>query len=372
MKNDRKSENQLCGGRDTTGRELLIFETKMKPSRKLFFTCITILLAAVVLLRTYARDADDDEDKRQAVKLPSRLSVENGRTVITLDAIAQKRLGLATAVLRSTGAREEETAAATILSPQGLLTLQNTYIATRAQIQKAQASVDVSEQEYQRLKNLYERNQDTSKKSVEAAEGVLRTDQANLSASQQDLALQKFAVQQSWGSAIAGWISAGRRELDEVLSQSSLLVQVTLPPERSFDAPQRITLSTPAGQIVKARYLSPLPRVDPLIQRATLLYSTLSRPSLAPGMNLIARLPEGPIRHGLLIPDSSVVWWQGEAWVYEQVGPTRFVRLPLVTDTPLPGGYFASTGFSQGNRVVVHAAQFLLSEEFRSQIQAQD
>ncbi|MGH9344401.1 MAG: hypothetical protein ACRD19_11650 [Terriglobia bacterium] len=344
----------------------------MKPHRRLFFAGAVILILGIVVVRTYAWDADDEEDKEAAVAAPSRVSIENGQTVITLDASTQKRMGLQTAVLYSTEARAQATSTATVLSAQGLLALRSSYVAAQTQIQKAQASVDVSEKEYRRLRSLYQRNQDVSKKSVEAAEGVLRTGQASLAAARQDLPLQKFAVEQIWGRVIARWISEGNKKLDQVLDQSLLPIQVTLPPEKTFHAPPRITLSGPDGELIHAQYLSLLPRTGSLVQRASLLYLTTSRPSLAPGMNLVARLPEGPLRHGVIVPHSSIVWRQGRAWAYVQVSATRFIRKPVSTAAPLLGGYFVVSGFDRGDRVVTQGAQFLLSEEFRSQIQPQD
>ncbi len=342
----------------------------MTHPRKLLFTLVAVFLLSITIARIYGWNADDDEeDKKAAVTVPSHVSVKNGQTVITLDAATQQRMGLATAVLVSAKARAEEMASATILPAQELLTLRNTYVAAQSQLEKAQASISVSEQEYQRLKNLYEKNQDASQKSVQAAQGVFRTDVASLSAAQHDLALQKFAVQQNWGPAMAGWIADGSKELDQVLSQSLLLVQVTLPPEKAFDAPQHILLSTEAGEFLEARYISPLPRTSPLIQGASLLYTTRFRPSLAPGMNLVARLPQGSTRHGVIVPYSAVVWQQGQAWAYLQVSATMFTRKPVSTDTPLSNGYFITSEFKPGDRILIRGAQFLLSEEFRSQIQ---
>lgn len=328
-------------------------------------------LAVLALLQLYARDADD-EDQKAAVPLPSRLSVENGQAVLRLNAATQQHLGLTVAALRPLSARHEAVTAATILPVQDLVTLRTAYISAQAQMEKANASLVVSGEEYRRLKKLYEEHQDTSLKSVEAAEALTRTDQATLAAAEQGLTLQRFGAQQSWGSVVANWVATGSPALDQTLNQSSLLVQVTLPSAPGPSPSHHITLSTLGGPKVMASYLSPLPRVSPLLQRASLLYLTRARPGLAPGMNLLAHLPEGMPRRGVLIPQSAVVWWQGEAWIYQRLNSTRFVRRLVSTDTPVEGGYFTAAGFSDHDQVVIRGAQFLLSEEFRSQIQAQD
>jgi multidrug efflux system membrane fusion protein len=340
----------------------------MKPDRKSLWAIIAVLLTSITIVRIYAWDADDEEEKRNAITEPSRVYLKNGRVVITLDEATQHRMGLTTAVLALVTARAEQMAYATVLSTQDLLTLRGNYLTAQSQLQKAQASVTVSRAEYQRLKNLYDRNQDASQKSVQAARGALDTDLATLSAAEQNLELQKLAAQQNWGAVIASWIAQGSAELNQVLSQNMLLVQVSVALANPFFAPQHITLSTTAGAPVSAQYVSSLPRTDPLTQRPSLLYATPFRSGLAPGMNLIARIPAGSLRKGVMIPYAAVVWWQGQAWVYVQVNATQFTREAVSTDTPLRDGYFVTSGFHPNVRLVMRGAQFLLSEEFRSQI----
>ncbi|MGH9454550.1 MAG: efflux RND transporter periplasmic adaptor subunit, partial [Terriglobia bacterium] len=314
----------------------------------------------------------DDEDQEEAVQTPSRVSVINGRTVVTLDEATQKRIGIAVEELRATATRQQTTAAATILPVQDLTALRSTLVAAQAQVEKAQVSVDVSEKEYERLRTLYQENQNASQKSVEAAEAILRTGEASLRAAQQELAVQKTAAVQSWGSVIAGWVAAGTGQLARVLNQQEFLVQVTVAPGSAFAAPRTVELSIPEGRLVRAGYVSPFPRVDPRIQGISLLYAIHSRPGLAPGLNLVARLPIGERLRGVLVPPSAIVWWQGQAWVYEQTAATRFTRQLVSTAAPLEAGYFEAAGFRPGSKVVIQGAQALLSEEFRSQIQPED
>jgi multidrug efflux system membrane fusion protein len=342
----------------------------MKRHRKLLFTSTAILLVSLTIVRIYGWDADDDEeDKKAAIAVPSRVSVQHGQTVITLDRSTQERMRLITAVLNSAAEHAEGIAFATILPTQALVALRNNYVAAQLQLEKAQARATVSRAAHQRLKSLYERDQDASQKSVQESEGVLRSDLATLSAAQQDLTLQKFAAQQNWGPAVAAWISGGSHKLDQVLSQEVLLVQVTLPPEDAFHTPQRVLLSTAERRFAQARYISPLPRTDPLMQRASLLYETNFRPDLAPGMNLIARFPKGPAQRGIVVPYPAIVWWDGQAWAYLLVNGTQFTRKQVNTDVPLSSGYFVIAGFKPGDRIVIRGSQFLLSEEYRSQIQ---
>ncbi|MGH9353611.1 MAG: efflux RND transporter periplasmic adaptor subunit [Terriglobia bacterium] len=338
---------------------------------------VLVVIAAAVLLRTFAQPHkdppdQDDEDQAESVQTPSRVSVINGQTVVTLNEATQKRIGIVTQALRAIEARQQTTAAATILPAQDLVTLRSALIAAQAQVEKAQVSVDVSRKEYKRLKTLYQENQNASQKSVQAAEATLRMNRATLQAAQQELEVQKAAAIQSWGSAVAGWIAAGTGQLARVLNQQGLLVQVTAPPGNAFTAAQTVGLSTPEGRLIRASYVSTIPRVDPRIQGISLLYAVRSRPGLAPGLNLVAHLPVGRRLKGVLVAGTAIVWWQGQAWVYEQTAPTQFTRMLVPTDEPLRSGYFVTQGFAPGSKVVVRGAQDLLSEEFRSQIQPED
>jgi hypothetical protein len=86
-------------------------------------------------------------------------------------------------------------------------------------------------------------------------------------------------------------------------------------------------------------------------------------------MNVLAFVPAGPSRPGVMVPARAAVWWQGKASVYLEKGTGHFVRREIPTETPVGEGWFVTGGFSPGDKVVVKGAQLLQSEEFRSQIQ---
>jgi hypothetical protein len=336
------------------------------------------LATAVILVRTVAQFRSDpskeeeEEKKEEAIKPPSRVSIQNGQAVITLDAETQSRVGIAIAPLKPITARGQVTAPAVVLSAQELVSLRNSYVAALAALEKARANTDVALQQYDRLKALYQDNQNASQKDLQAAQGILRSSQADLQTAQQDLALQAAAARQSWGDVVAKWIVDDPPPLDRVLDQRDFLVQVTLPRDQVSTAPQTISLEIPGSHHTQALLVSTFPRIDSRIQGLSFLYVTQNHLTLAPGLNLVARLAVGVPRRGVLVPRSAVVWWQGRAWVYQQVAPGHFVRRQVPTETPLEKGVFVSTGLAAGNQIVMRGAQTLLSEEFRTQLQAEE
>jgi multidrug efflux system membrane fusion protein len=331
-----------------------------------------ICLLLVLLLAPFRASSDDDDDAKNAIAIPSHVTVVNGETVINYEVPMQKRMGIVSVALSTCMGQSEERTTATVLPVQQLLTLRSSYLAAEVELEKAQATASVSEQEYARLKGLYEHNQNASLKSLEAAQGLSRVDTAAVNAAKRNLELARLVARQDWGPVVASWVQRGGPELDRVLTDSILLVQVTAPTGSYPVLPHTITLSTTAGPMLQAHYVSVLPRVDALIQRSTSLYATPSRAQLAPGMNLVARLPLGPTHRGVIVPYAAVVWWHGQSWAYVQTARDRFVRKQVSTSAPQPTGYFVASGFDSGTRVVSTGAQFLLSEEFRSAIQPED
>ncbi len=350
----------------------------MKTNWKWLFGAGLALILAVILTltlvpgRKVAADQGDKDDTEEAITSLSRVSVQNGQTILTLDANTQSQTGISVTPLQALTSREQVTSPAIVLSGQELVSARAKYVAATANLEKARANSEVAQLEYDRLKTLYQDRQNASQKDLQAAQGVLRSDQADAQAAEQEVALQAAAVRQSWGDVVAKWVVDDAPALGDILSQHAFLVQVTLPTGAGSTAPRTISLEVAESTQIGAKLISPFPRVDPRIQGISLLCITRDHSGIAPGLNLIARWPVGRPMRGVLIPQSAIVWWRGNAWVYQQTAPGRFVRRLVSAETPLANGLFVASGFSPGDEIVVRGAQALLSEEFRSQIQAED
>jgi hypothetical protein len=318
--------------------------------RRLFILTV-VLVMAVLMIRTFAHvpnDASDhdeeEEEKEEAIKTPSRVSLQNGQTIITLDRETQSRIGITVASLKAIAARRQTTAPAVVLSAQELVTARHNYVAAQTALEKAEASVQVTKQESDRLKALYEDNQNASQR----------------------------ALRQSWGDVVGKWVVEDPPPLDRVFDQREFLVQVTLPVGAVSAAPETVSLELPGSGYAQAKLVSAFPRVDPRIQGSSFLYLAQNHFALAPGLNVTARLPVGGLVRGVLVPQRAVVRWQGNAWVYEELSPGHFVRREIPTDTMLANGVLVSGSLSPGHRIVTTGAQALLSEEFHSLIQPED
>jgi hypothetical protein len=323
-----------------------------------------MLLSALLLGGCRSRSADSgDQSAPEGKKGAAQVIVEDGRTILTLDDATQRRLGIELATLGVAVARSQATFPAVVLSAEPLARYRASYVATQSELNKAQIRAGVARKEYERLKALSTPEQNVSKKALQSSEAAWQSDEADVRAARAQLELQDAALRQEWGDVITRWSAGNLPELEGILDRSHALVQLTIPAGAPPVAPKEISLELAGGRRVAARLVSPFPRVDPRIQGSSFLYLASGRHELAPGLNLVAHYAVGGARKGVLLPAPAVVWSEGQAWVYRQIAPGRFTRLPAATDLPVDGGYVALRGFSSGDKVVTTGAQDLLSEE---------
>lgn len=296
---------------------------------------------------------------------PPQVSVtrQNGQLVLHLSPRDQKHLGIASAPLVASRARTQSDLPAVVLPVADLQNLVSAYDAADAQLQKAKISASVTRREYLRLKKLYSQQQNASAKAVESAAGAYRADAVDVRLAQQNLALATAAVRQNWGSAIAAWLPHNNARLNALLGRNDVLIQMTVPLGQHIAAPPSIAFPLPTGGRASARFLSSFPQLDPRVQGVSYLYIAPAHPGLAPGLNLVARFGAGKLHSGVIVPASAIVWLNGKAWLYQQTQPGTFIRRPVPTTVPVPGGWFVAHGFAPGAAVVTRDAQQLLGVE---------
>lgn len=343
---------------------------KSRPLLLLMTVAAALLITWRVLphLRPARVAADDDDNVPIAPS--TRVKLVNGVAVLTLDAKTQAASGIRVAPLGAAAEPPQASAPAAVLNVAPLVSACDQLASDRLALAKAQTAVRVDQQEYQRLRHLYQQQQNASAKQVEAARGTLALDQAEVTGSQQRIRLDIAAVRATWGDAVAQWVRQDSPQLTALLNHHSVLVQATLPAGQRR-TPAAITVEA-LGARIPARFVSASTQADPRLQGLSLLYLAPARDGLVPGLNLTAWLPQGQPAPGVLVPQDAVVWWEGAAWAYERTSATTFVRRAVPDTQPLPGGLFAATGFQRGEPVVVQGAAALLSEELRAQIQTED
>jgi hypothetical protein len=291
---------------------------------------------------------------------------------VRFDQAALVRSGIHVAPLRSATHQQAIQAYGVVLSAQSLLNLRNRVVMAQSQLEKAQATLEISRQEYLRIKSLHDDGRNVSDKALQAAEGVWRIDEAGSNVARETLDTAINDAKLQWGNFIVRAVLSGAPLFDRLMDQREVLIQITVSSGVTIPvAPPVAEIQANGTDKIKAFLLSPSPNTDPKFQGMSFFYHAPSSGFL-PGMTVTAYLPVGSPMKGMVIPASAVVWQQGSAWVYVQQTPESFARHELFTDTPITEGWFVSKGFEPGEMVVVTGAQQLLSQEFHDQIQSDD
>ncbi len=323
---------------------------------------IIILIAAGVsslLLWSYLggrKDRAAEAQREAPVKAASRVSIRGGETVISLDQETIAKGAIAAAPLPAKTHRAQTRAYGMAVELQALSDLRSSYA-------KAQAAEEYSRRDVERERSLRKQGA-VADEVVQNAEATSRADNA---------AAEAFAAQaqQQWGSVIGQWLKENDPELQRLLQFQDVLLQVSLPRGIS-DAtpPETISVQTSKGRLVPAHFVSRALRSDPRLQGESFFYiAPGGETQLLPGMTVVVLMPAGEELKGVVVPGDATVWWQGKPWVYVETKSGEFTRRSIPTDSPVESGWFVTTGLSPGERIVTTGAQFLLSEEFRSQIQ---
>ena len=296
-----------------------------------------------------------------------RVQTVNGETVVTVATDVQRASHIDVVPLAASRVQTETTAYATVIDLQPLFDLRNRSAAARSDRESARAQAEASRAQYERNRVLYADDRNVSQKSLQDARAVNQTDQAKLQAAEAAQNGLDATLRQQFGVALASAAAAPDSNLvQQLLTGRAVVLRVTLPASHGASAPAHITVDGPDGQPIPARRLSASPQADPAVQGDPWLYA--ADRGLPVGTRTTAHVPSGDkSTTGLLIPESAVVWYGGQPWVYVRTAADRFTRRYVPSTSAVSHGFVVTSGFRAGDAVVLHGAQLLLSEELRPQ-----
>ncbi len=276
----------------------------------------------------------------------------NGETFLKLNKEAQEHAGLKTAVLEATELKPELKAFGRVVDPSSLAT-------SLTEIAGAHAQLEASAKEAERVKRLFDQNQNVSARALESAEAAVKRDHIAVEAAQLRLIT-------AWGKSIAD-----RSGLDvfirSLVTQEAALVRVDVPvSEKLESAPTgaRLALLSESDTPIDAEFIGAAVSADPQTLGRGFLFLIKGKP-LPVNAAVIAYLSlPGETQKGVIVPRDAIVRHEGEAFVYVQRGDEQFERKVLELEYPLAKGWFTEA-FKPGVKVIVTGAQQLLSEELK-------
>jgi hypothetical protein len=297
----------------------------------------------------------EKEEHPEGHKEESRVHHDtNGDVYIKIDATTQERIGLKTAPLESAQLLPEVKGFGRVVDPAPLSALQVEQLS-------AQASLDASSKEYERLKGLYAQDQNVSTRALEAAEVTKKKDQLLVDAAKTRLALTlgPMAMTQSNLHEFIG----------SLVSLKTALVRIDLPlGETVPPSPAGARLASVAAEEnpVPAEFLGPAPATDPQTQSRGFLFLVKTAP-FAPGTAVTGWLQiPGEAQHGVIVPRAALLRHEGELFVFLQTDGETFRRTEVKAERPVENGWFVRNGLAPNDKVVIAGAQQLLSEELKA------
>lgn len=287
-----------------------------------------------------------------------------GPPVLTLDAGALGAGGITLAPLQAVPFRPVARRYAHVVDPAPLFAQESRIAAAQAALVAARAQARLSRQEYARDQSLFAHHQSVSQQVLMAAQAAEETDAQRLVQAQAQLGDLRAGLRAQFGPAFLDAASA-QAMIAKLRGGAAALVAVSLPARTGTPA-ARIQLETDSGAQIGAGYLSAAPLSNAKATGAAAYY--LADRGLEIGSQPMALLPLGPARAGVFLPESAVIWFGGQRWVYVARASGGFTRhaLPDAVDLlPAKGGSVAAKGFTAGQRIVTRGAQLLLSQEIR-------
>ena len=338
-------------------------------SRQKWIAAAVAVFAVLVIFVWFfgggSRDEGEEDEAEQVVAAPQKIShSSSGEVVVELSRDEQARIGLETERLNGVTQSQEATAYGVVLDPAPLAALDAELASTRA-------AVAASRAEYERARLLHSEQQNVSLKDFEIARAKFQADQAQLN-------LLNHRLADEWGTKISAMTPAERASLIDALTKRAAgIIRLSLPPGQSLSqepTEARIAvLGYDAHPLVTSSIWS-APTADPHLQgQGFLLRVEAQGFPLRPGTAVTARLESpGTAKPGVVIPEAALVRTGDSAWAYVQITPTQFERRHVVVTSHATRGWFVTSGFAAGDRIVVTGAEALLSEELKSQIQVKD
>jgi hypothetical protein len=340
---------------------------------------VIIILQAILIITMfwvivfYGKDEYEayTREQEEEIENPSRVTTEHGATIVTVSAEARRQSDIQLGKSLPAQQSARLPALGTVLAIDGLIDIRSRYMVSRADAMQTQASLQNTRQEYERLQQLNQDDQNVSIRAVMAAEALYRTDLAKLQAANTAARSAEDALRQQWGGTLATEATKDHSTLlDGLVNYREVLIRVTLPfdaPEPSAGSQLSLTPTGSSGKAVQASFVSIAPISDAGLAGKTYFYRATTS-SLRAGMRVSASLATSQARSGMLVPTSAVVWYGGKPWVYLQTAPDQFKRLSIEGATEAENGWFVASALHPESVIVVSGVQLLLSEELRYQI----
>ncbi len=325
-----------------------------------------LLLTATCLIGFAYADEDD---------LPKQAKASGSGPMVILDENKQGLAGLKMMVVSAAQQHAEFTAVGKVVSIQPLLALRERYLTAQAELEGAKAKRKLVSLSLSRQKALFKHGI-APKRSLQDHEAQGIAEQASVAAIEAKLTAIVNEARLNWGKPLAEMaLSAKSAKLKEFIAGEKQLLQITLPGNRRLAIDQEFIQVEPSGNRSKAQvatFISHAALTDNAQQGASFFFQAdATGASIGSKVTAWVR-DDGNGRIGVVLPESSLVWYLDQVCVYIKTAKESFSRRTLQDFSPAVGGYFVSEGITAGEEIVITGGQMLLSEELKNQVPEED
>jgi hypothetical protein len=265
---------------------------------------------------------------------------------------------------------QETIAYGRVIDISPLLELRARFRSAQSELAIATAATEMARKNHARISKLHAESIIPTRDLIQT-EAQLAADQARQDAASRHMREVREEALQSFGEELFKQAVESESPLFAgLLQHTQVLALVALPANLSLPKHVHGVRLSPVGDSGTARQgrlLSPAPRTEESTQGETWFFVAAAA-GLRSGMRLDVWVPQhGTATAGVLIPQSAVVWRDGQPWVYVKTGGDDFARRSVGPHQTHGSDWFVAAGFAPGEQVVVVGGQMLLSEEQRSQ-----
>ncbi len=330
----------------------------------------SLVSESIAVEESHAEDEGEDDEE-------TRVLIIDGYKAIQLDEDTVTASGLEFKQVETTYFKPESIAYADVIDIEPLVTSKTEYEAILAQQRILINDLHNHNKILQRAEALH-KAKSLSTRDLEKNRADRDLKSSQLSAVNTRLTSIKYKVKSFWGNEIAGYMfdQDMLSELDALMSYNKLLILLSLPKGKTLENKEQkvfVNNTNKRETSFPATYFDKANRVSNPLYGESYIYSTNAE-NLRVGTRLFAWLEEsGENIEGLFIPESAVVWYANEPWIYLKHGDDLFIRKPLGDARKINQGWFLENNTLIGSDLVVtRGGQTLLSEEFKWAIPDED
>ncbi len=354
---------------------------------KILLSLIVILLTLFLIERTTSLEfglatelaephSEDDDDDINNDEDDEKIHIVDGYKAVELEDEVLAASGIKFEKLKSLTFKPEFSAYAEVINIASLVSLKTEYSNLLSEEKILQKDLHNQNLILKRAMALH-KTKSLSTRELEKNRADRDLKASKLSAMNIQLENLDYEIKSNWGDEISKLVLNNDKQeiFNQLARHEGALILVSLLKEQTLQNEQQNVFVSGTNQRDLALAVSYLDRANqisnPLYGESYIYF--LESEKLSPGIRLFAWIEEsGDSISGLLIPDSAVIWYASEAWVYVKHEDNLFVRKPVGKARKLPEGWLVDGITFHDAELVIQGGQTLLSEEFKWAIPDED